>query len=153
MGQADRVRTARPEEAAQLTALARRSKGHWGYEPALLALFARDLEIRPADILAGDTWILENNGAVLGFCRVVAGDPAVLADLWLEPAAIGFGRGRRLWEVAVTRARADGAAALELDADPHAVGFYERMGARQVGETASVAVPGRSLPRMRIDLR
>jgi hypothetical protein len=55
--------------------------------------------------------------------------------------------------VAVSRARAGGASALELDADPNAVGFYERMGARQVGETPSSVVPGRSLPRMRIDLR
>ena len=144
---------ARPEEAAQLTALARRSKSHWGYEPALLELFASDLEVRPADILAGETWLLEHNGTALGFCRVIAGDPAVLADLWVDPPAIGLGRGRRLWEVAVMRARAHGAAALELDADPHAVGFYERMGARQVGETPSSVVPGRSLPRMRIDLQ
>ncbi len=153
MGQAEGVRAARPEEAGQLTALARRSKGHWGYDPALLARFARDLEIRPADILAGGTWVLERNGTLLGFCRVLAGDPAVLEDLWLDPPAIGLGRGRRLWEVAVSRARAGGASALELDADPNAVGFYERMGARQVGETPSSVVPGRSLPRMRIDLR
>ena len=43
-----------------------------------------------------------------------------------------------------------GAAALEIDADPHAAGFYERMGAVRIGETPSSLIPGRSLPRLRL---
>jgi hypothetical protein len=41
---------------------------------------------------------------------------------------------------------------LELDAEPNAMGFYERMGAVRVGVTASTLVPGRELPRMRVPL-
>jgi hypothetical protein len=41
---------------------------------------------------------------------------------------------------------------MELDADPNAVGFYERMGAEVVGETPSRIMPDRTLPRMRVTL-
>ena len=150
----EHVRPARPDEAEALTELAVRSKRHWGYEPALLAQFRGALLISPEDILADETWVLERgDGRVVGFCRVAAGDPAVLEDLWLDPPAIGQGGGRRLWNVATARARASGASAIELDADPNAVGFYERMGARRVGDTPSSVVSGRLLPRMRLELR
>jgi hypothetical protein len=49
-------------------------------------------------------------------------------------------------------ARACGASAMELDAEPNAMGFYRRMGAVRVGVTASTVVPGRELPRMRVPL-
>jgi hypothetical protein len=47
---------------------------------------------------------------------------------------------------------ADGASAMELDAEPNAMGFYQRMGAARVGVTASTVVPGRGIPRMRLPL-
>ena len=69
----------------------------------------------------------------------------------MEPSAIGSGAGRRLFEHASRTLRAtSGAPALEVDADPHAVGFYERMGAVRIGETASTLIPGRTLPRLRL---
>ncbi len=69
--------------------------------------------------------------------------------MWVEPDAMGNGHGRRLFEHAVAIARSLGATALELDADPNAVGFYERMGMERIGETPSTLIPGRALPRMR----
>jgi GNAT superfamily N-acetyltransferase len=62
------------------------------------------------------------------------------------------GHGRRLWEHAARVARARGASALELDAEPNAIGFYERMGAVLIGTSPSPVDPGRQLPRMRIEL-
>lgn len=60
--------------------------------------------------------------------------------------ADGYGSTR--WGVA----RACGASAMELDAEPNAIGFYERMGARRVGLTASRVVPDRRLARMSVPL-
>lgn len=147
-----RIRRARAGEADALTALARRAKAHWGYPPALLERFAADLVLGESAIAGDEVWVLDGDAGPIGFHRVVIGEPAVLEDLWVEPAAIGAGHGRRLWRHAAAVARMAGATAIELDADPNAVGFYERMGARRVGDTPSAVVPGRMLPRMRADL-
>jgi GNAT superfamily N-acetyltransferase len=149
-----RMRRARPEEAEMLTDLARRSKASWGYDADFMERAAGELTITSAAISMQEVWVLEDeNERVIGFHRVIPGEPAVLEDLWLEPDAIGGGYGRRLWEHAASVARAAGATAMELDADPNALGFYERMGAERVGVTPSQTFPGRELPRMRLPLR
>ena len=152
MGQPWRIRRARPGEAGQLSGLARRSKAPWGYDAEFLERVAAELTIPPEAIAEHQVWVLEADGRLIGFHRVIPGEPAVLEDRWLEPEAIGAGHGRRLWEHAVGVARAWGASVMELDAEPHAMGFYQRMGAARVGVTASSAVPGRELPRMRLPL-
>lgn len=149
-----RIRRARVDEAERLTLLARRSKAHWGYDAEFMRRVADDIVIPATAIEAGEVHVLEDDaGAVLGVHRLRRGDPAVLEDLWLEPGAIGTGNGRRLWQHAVALARASGARAVELDADPNAVGFYERMGAVRIGETPSGVIEGRMLPRMRLELK
>ena len=42
--------------------------------------------------------------------------------------------------------RAAGGTALTIAADPNAVGFYQRAGAREVGEVPSDSIAGRVLP-------
>jgi GNAT superfamily N-acetyltransferase len=148
-----RIRRARPDEADALTALAGRSKAHWGYDTDFLEQVSDAMRLHADEIGRHEVWVLEpESGAPIGYHRVIPGDPAELEDLWVEPSAIGSGAGRRLFEHAVGIARASGAAALEVDADPHAVGFYERMGAVRIGETASALIPGRTLPRLRIEV-
>lgn len=149
----ERIRRARPDEAAALTALSHRSKAYWGYPPELMARFVEDLVLTADEIRERDVWVLEAEGrAALGYHHTIQGEPAILQELWVEPSAIGAGRGRRLLEHAIALARAAGATAMELDADPNAVPFYERMGGRVIGQTPSTAVVGRTLPRMRLDL-
>ena len=149
----ERIRRARPDEAGTLTALSRRSKAHWEYPPELMARFVEELVLTADEIREHDVWILESDsGTPLGYHRTTPGEPAILQELWIEPAAIGAGRGRRLLEHAIAIARSAGASAIELDADPNALPFYERMGGRVIGHTPSVAVAGRTLPRVRMDL-
>lgn len=145
------IRRARLDEADALTALATRAKAHWGYDDAFMERVRDAMALSADDVEAHEVWVLENApGRVVGFHRVIAGDPAELEDMWVEPDAMGNGHGRRLFEHAVAIARADGATTLELDADPNALGFYERMGMTRIGETASTLIPGRALPRMRL---
>lgn len=147
------IRRARPEEADALMALARRSKAHWGYDAEFMELVSEAMTLSAADVTAHEVWVLEDDSArVVGFHRVIVGEPAELEDMWVEPDAMGAGFGRRLFEHAVAVARSAGASALELDADPNAVGFYERMGMVRLGETPSTLIPGRALPRMRLAL-
>lgn len=146
-----RIRRARSDEADALSALAARSKAHWGYDAAFMERVRDAMTLRPEDVGRHEVWVLESSsGAPIGYHRVIPGEPAELEDLWVEPSAIGSGAGRRLLEHALEVARITGASALEIDADPHAVGFYERMGAVLIGDTPSTLIPGRRLPRLQI---
>ena len=148
-----RIRRARPDEADALTALAGRSKAHWGYDADFLDRVSDAMRLHADEIGRHEVWVLESSsGTPIGYHRVIPGEPAELEDLWVEPSAIGSGAGRRLLAHALEVARTEGASAIEIDADPHAVGFYERMGAIRIGETPSTLIPGRVLPRMRIGL-
>lgn len=52
---------------------------------------------------------------------------------------------------AAARARRLGAVRLVWEAEPNAIGFYERLGAHRIG-TSEPGVWGRSLPLMALDL-
>jgi GNAT superfamily N-acetyltransferase len=111
------------------------------------------LTLEPEDVLTSEVWVLERDGRVLGWHRVTEQpDGAELEDLWLEPHVIGAGFGRLLFEHAAEIARSYGADALEWDAEPYAKGFYEAMGGLEIGRVPSAAEPGRTLPRMRLEL-
>jgi hypothetical protein len=47
---------------------------------------------------------------------------------------------------ALRRSVARGFRVLEIQGDPNAARFYERVGARRIGERESASVPGRMLP-------
>jgi predicted N-acetyltransferase YhbS len=72
--------------------------------------------------------------------------------MWVTPAVIGTGVGKELFLDAMERAAKLDLSSVEISSDPNAVGFYRRMGARQIGETDSI-VDGqlRKLPRLKID--
>jgi GNAT superfamily N-acetyltransferase len=148
------IRRARPEEAAALRELAHRSKAYWPYSAEFLAAVEPLLQLDASDVLAHEVWVLELRGAAVGWHRVTLHDQrAELEDLWLEPALIGSGLGRMLFEHAVSVATTHGASRLEWDAEPYAEGFYRAMGGEEIGRSPSAAETGRSLPRMRLELR
>jgi GNAT superfamily N-acetyltransferase len=145
------IRPARAEEAGALAALAVRSKGYWPYSAAFLKRFERTLALTPEVVTANDVLVAERDGVISGFYVLLHRDElAVLDDLWLEPAEIGRGCGRALFQHAAARAAARGARVLEWEAEPYAVGFYERMGGATVGWVDSPL--GRRLPVMRLGL-
>ncbi len=111
------------------------------------------LQLGEDDVAAHEVHVLERDGVLIGWHRVTFhGDDAELEDLWLEPALIGKGLGRLLFDHAAGLARGHGSQALEWDAEPFARGFYEAMGGVEIGRTPSAAEPGRTLPRMRLEL-
>jgi GNAT superfamily N-acetyltransferase len=65
---------------------------------------------------------------------------------------IGAGVGRWLFGDLLGTVRSLGLTMLRIDADPGAADFYERMGARYVGDVPSGSIPGRSLPSYRLQL-
>lgn len=143
------IRPARPDEAEELSALAFRSKAHWGYDEEFLAACRGELTYSPGDLAARRATVAVLSGTIVGFYTLDGSGDLELGNLWVDPARLGHGIGRKLWEHAVAAARSYGSASLSLDADPHAEGFYLAMGAVRVGDTQSTVFPGRVLPRMR----
>jgi len=110
-----------------------------------------ELTITPADFAVRAFWVAESpDGSMLGFAGLwpVADGCCEVDPIYVEPLKQAAGTGRALWAILEAHARETGANKLGLDSDPHAVGFYERMGCRVVGEAPSGSIPGRMLPRM-----
>ncbi len=146
------IRDARAGESGALSELMLRSKAHWGYGADLLERWRAGLVVTEEMIAAGEVFVAERGGEVLGVGAVVDEPPDVELDTcFVEPAAIGTGIGRVLVETALARAREAGARTMRVVSDPNAEAFYARLGAVRVGEVPS-DVPGRSLPLLRFDL-
>ncbi|SCD45327.1 Acetyltransferase (GNAT) domain-containing protein [Streptomyces sp. BpilaLS-43] len=147
------VREVRPAEAAELTALALRSKAHWGYDEGFMAACREELAVRPADVTARRTAVAERDGRILGFTMLDGAPPeGALGMMFVEPDAIGQGVGRLLFGHAREQARRLGFTLLTIDADPNAEPFYTAMGAVRVGAVPSGSVPGRMLPLLELAL-
>ena len=146
------VRRALASESAALTALGLRSKAHWGYDEAFMALAADEMNIG-SDLIGGSSaYVAESDGAVVGvYVLCLEHGQPTLRDLWVEPRAIGTGVGSILWAHMLGEARRLGYRTVRLTSDPNAEGFYLRMGARRIGEVESCGIPGRMLPRMEVE--
>jgi len=149
-----RTRDARPEEVERLTELAIRSKRAWGYDDEFMRRVMPDMIVHRAYLENERGIVAEGSGGdLVGYAIVrVGGKTAYLRDLFIEPQHFRSGVGRMLFGAACEFARTHGAESLTLDGDPNAIGFYKRMGMRQVGSERSIAGRGRMLPVMQLDL-
>ncbi|HEY3551445.1 MAG TPA: GNAT family N-acetyltransferase [Gaiellaceae bacterium] len=140
------LRPADPGDEPRLRAVAEASKAHWGYDAERVGNWAETLD------LSREIWIAEVAGEIVAWSALLPPSEGIceLDDLWVEPRAIGTGIGTVLFRQAEAHARHLGARALRWEADPNAVGFYERMGAAVVGTATSSW--SRSLPVMQVEL-
>jgi GNAT superfamily N-acetyltransferase len=145
-----RVRPARPDEAAALSALALRSKAHWGYDAEFLRRSAPALAITPPMIGEGRVLVAEDGrGTLVGVAAVekLEGPGRFdLARLFVDASMLRAGIGRALFAAAVRLVESEGGTSLSILADPFAEPFYRRLGAVRIGEAPSDAIPGRLLP-------
>lgn len=149
------IRDAVSRELPRLSALALRSKGHWGYAPALLEAMREELTWHPEDLARLRLRVLlAEEGMPVGFHAVEfpTGEDAELEALFVEPERIGRGFGARLLADAIALARAAGRVRLRIQSDPFAEPFYRRAGALRVGERPSASLPGRLLPLLELAL-
>jgi predicted N-acetyltransferase YhbS len=151
-----RIRLARIEEAAALLELCVRSKATWGYDEPFMTLVRLAFKGMQEQAAAGNVWVATGaDGEVVGMVALGPSEQPNTLDLdklFVEPSWIRTGVGRALLDQAITEARRRGAERLTILADPYAAGFYERHGARRIGEAPSDAIPGRSLPLYEIKL-
>ncbi|HYG83088.1 MAG TPA: GNAT family N-acetyltransferase [Pyrinomonadaceae bacterium] len=148
-----RIRPARAGEAGLLSDLALRSKAHWGYDADFLEACREELTVSADYIRGAPVFVLEEDGRVVGFYGLrEQGDGLELLYLFVEPAAIGGGHGKKLWAHAVETAARLGFQKISIESDPYAEAFYLAMGARRVGEVSSTLRPGRKLPLLGFSL-
>jgi GrpB-like predicted nucleotidyltransferase (UPF0157 family)/GNAT superfamily N-acetyltransferase len=147
------LRRAAPEECDALSVLAVRSKAHWGYDEDFLAACRAELTVDPALVERLRVTVADESGQIAGF-SALAGAPPVgeLLFLFVEPAKIGAGIGRVLWEDCVATAARVGLSEIRIESDPFAEGFYAAMGATRVGDVPSQSIPDRNLPVLRFDM-
>lgn len=134
------LRLAKSSECGSLTALALRSKAYWGYDPRFLQACRGELTVNPAAAAAGRVVVLVEEDTPLGFYALDSGerrDEAEISLFFVEPAVIGRGIGRVLWEHAVAKARSQGVRRLKVLSDPFALGFYRAVGATLSGKVRS----------------
>ena len=147
------IRPASPEEAAALTQIAHEAKRHWGYPEHWIQHWQEDLTISSDFISNHQVYVAEREGEIIGFYALVVGDQrAELEHMWVAPKDIGTGVGKELFIHAMQTAAGDNVSSIEISADPNAEGFYQRMGARRIGEVSSeIDGQPRRMPRLRVD--
>jgi len=163
------IRAARPDEAAELSALALRSKAHWGYDQSFLEACREELTIPPEKVTAKRTYVAVSNagvagkasrigpdgapGRILGF-GTIEGDPPAgeLGMLFIDPDVIGRGVGGALFSHLAATATELGFHRLTIAADPNAEPFYLARGAVRIGAVPSGSLPGRVLPLLSLAL-
>lgn len=148
------IQRATPEQAVELTALTIAAKRHWNYPEKWIQIWLPLLSISPEYLRENETWVANQNGGCVAYYALKSGGEFLWLDnLWVLPEFMGQGIGRELFRHALERSRVLGARILRIESDPNAQGFYEKMGARKIGEHAT-EVDGRPrvLPAMEIDL-
>jgi GNAT superfamily N-acetyltransferase len=146
-----RIRDARPGDAEALTRIAVAAKASWGYPAEWVDRWRSELTITPEYVRTRRVLVaVDEDGSPCGLIALGAtGGAAEIEHLWVEPSAQRRGIGAALLRAVLAD---DSSHPLRILSDPHAVQFYRRHGAREVGSVAAPmpGAPERVLPVMEI---
>jgi len=144
------LRRASPEQADALSRIALAAKAHWGYPEHWMQIWRPQLTFAPEYFEANESWVVEMEGNPIAFYTLQNKEGiAWIEHLWVLPEYMSQGIGRQLFLHATSLAVERGYKILQLEADPNAIGFYEKMGMYKIGERHSeVEGQSRALPIM-----
>ena len=143
-----------PEQADELMHIALAAKAHWGYPKRWMEIWAPELTFRSEYFVEHESWAAVAGEKPIAFYTLQdKNGNAWIENLWVLPEFIGKGIGKTLFQHAVELARQRGYKVLQLEADPNAVSFYQKMGMYQIGERRyQVDGQPRSLPTMEMKI-
>jgi GNAT superfamily N-acetyltransferase len=151
------IRRARTDEHHILTSLSFYSKRYWQYPESYYQIWKNELTITPGYIRIHEVYVYEKQQQILAYYSLVRLTETLVtsgvrldAGVWLEhmfvlPENIGHGIGRALFHHCRDLLAARDIHCLKILADPHARGFYEKMGCRIIDEYPST-IEGRTTP-------
>jgi GNAT superfamily N-acetyltransferase len=146
------IRRARLDEGERLKEIAIAAKGHWGYDHERVVEWASHGDFTAERLRELIVFVADADGRAIGWASLIPnGRVGWLEDLWIDPKWIGRGIGARLFRHAADQATRLGARRLEWEAEPNAIGFYERMGGEYVRESGTTEF-GRKLTVMGLPL-
>ena len=149
-----------PSDAAELTELSFRSKGYWGYPAHYFEIWKDELTVSAGDMAGKAIFVHEDHrsGRATGYYSLVFLEKDLvfsggvldrgwwLEHMFVDPVLIGKGIGSRLFQHMQEICLQRRIGSIGILADPHAQGFYKKMGCVYLGEFAS-SIPGRTTPR------
>lgn len=149
-----RIRPVNPKEAATLTQIALAAKRHWGYPQHWMEIWTPQLTFNADYFEANESWVaMDDEGPIAFYTLLDHHGAAWIENLFVMPEFIGLGIGKHLFRHACKTARERAYKTIQLEADPNAVGFYERMGMHKISERHSeVDGQPRILPIMEMNL-
>lgn len=148
------IQRVRSEQAGELSSIAFAAKAHWGYPKRWMEMWKPQLTFSPEYFEQYESWVAIDHARPIGFYTLEdKGGNAWMENLWVLPEYIGKGIGKALFLHAVELARQRGYKVLQLEADPNAVGFYEKMGMYKISERQyEIEGQPRILPTMELRL-
>lgn len=152
------LRPAGPDEEETLSHLIFRSRAYWDYPKELMEywLESGDFNISAEAIETNPTYVIEDEEEreILGFYSMsIEGAEARMNHLWVMPEHVGTDLRSMLFLHACEVAETAGAETLIVVSDPHLSGFYEEMGAENIGEKIVPLPSGKqSLPILRMNI-
>ena len=146
------IRPAHADEGETLREIAFEAKSHWGYDRAWVRSWVAQGDFSPSTLREREVLVADADDSAVGFASLIPrGEDCVLDDLWITPAWIGRGVGTKLFAGSAARAKELGAKRLEWEAEPNAIGFYEKMGGEYLRDSEPTEL-GRVIPVMGLEL-
>ena len=151
------IRQAKISEAKSLTEISLSAKKYWDYPDEYFCIWRDELTIDQAYIRKNRVFVYEKTTNPVAFCSLVHLDTELKLPFcqlkrgwWLDhmfvlPSHIGKGIGTEMFAFLIDYCCTQRIGSIQILADPHARLFYEKMGCRYLGETAS-SIPGRTTP-------
>lgn len=155
------IRQARVEEVDLLSQLSLASKRYWNYPEAFYTVWRSELTITEEYLSHSEVFVYEHDKLIDGYYSLVTlTEPLQTAGIvlpegtWLEhmfvrPDCIGRGIGRLLFYHLQQNCYVKGIRLVQILADPHARGFYEKMGCTYLREFPS-SIAGRTTPWLQL---